>query len=551
MTDPHSRQPGACPSGMPRPLSGARQYSPLRQYGTSCPAPSTTRRGEAPGTGRTRGSAGPGSSSSPAVPAAPATPAASTASAMPASSAPPGTADAPTTALGFPGTPGATAAGPPEPRRPGSPPVPPIAPPGERDRGQEPARQPADRSTFEARWPAHHGAARLPAEGPGNRRAAFYHQIRDEHGPVAPVLLEGDIPAWLVLGYREVVYVAGTPALFGRDARIWNAWDLVPSGWPLQPIVGQRPSLRSLDGPAHTRRLAAIGDVVGRFESHDLRARVTRGADTLIDAVAGNGRAELMSQYAGPLPAMVNAEMWGLPAGDLTALARDLTLLVSGGTGARDARRRVHAMLVRVVRRRRDQPCDDAVSALIAHPAELTDEEIVEDVMATLTVAQAPTADWIGNTLRLMLTDDRFAVDLAGGRLSVGGAMAEVLWADPPIQNLVARWARRDLRLGGRWIRSGDLLIFGLSAANTDPRARPRESGRAAGNNAHLAFGHGEHRCPFPAQMAAETIATTAVEVLLDRLPDLELAVEPTALLWRPSVWVRGLATLPVRFTSP
>ncbi|ABW14846.1 putative cytochrome P450 [Parafrankia sp. EAN1pec] len=488
MTHPNPRQLGTCASGMPRAFGAVRQLGALRQYGASCPAP-TTRRGGPEDT--PSGEPVPGPSSGP-----------------------------------------------------------PSGPRGGPVRGTAGAHPPA-RPDLDARWPAHATAVRLPADGPGDDRAAFYRRIRDEHGPVAPVLLEGDVPAWLVLGYREVVYVAGTPALFGRDCRIWNAWDLVPPAWPLQSMVGQRPSLRALDGPAHARRLGAIGDVLGMFEPHGLRARAASGADALIDAMASDGRAELMTQYASPLPAMVAAGMWGLPDTDLTALARDLTLLVSGGTGARDARRRAHAMLTRVVRRRRAQPGDDAVSALLTHPAGLRDDEVVEDVMATLIAGQAPTADWIGNTLRLMLTDPRFATDLAGGRLSAGDAMAEVLWADPPIQNLVARWARRDVRLGGRWIRAGDLLIFGLSAANSDPWARPQPSGRPSGNHAHLAFGHGEHRCPFPAQMTAETIATTAIEVLLDRLPDLELAVEPRDLRWRPSVWARGVAALPVRFTPP
>lgn len=71
----------------------------------------------------------------------------------------------------------------------------------------------------------------------------------------------------------------------------------------------------------------------------------------------------------------------------------------------------------------------------------------------------------------------------------------------------------------------------------------------AEGNRAHLSFSHGEHRCPFPAQEAAEVIAATAVEVLLDRLPDLRLAVAEHALVWRPSAWVRALVALPVGFT--
>jgi cytochrome P450 len=64
-----------------------------------------------------------------------------------------------------------------------------------------------------------------------------------------------------------------------------------------------------------------------------------------------------------------------------------------------------------------------------------------------------------------------------------------------------------------------------------------------------MSFGHGEHGCPFPAPELAETIARTAVEVLLDRIPDVELALPPGELGWRPSLWMRGLYALPVRFT--
>ena len=58
-----------------------------------------------------------------------------------------------------------------------------------------------------------------------------------------------------------------------------------------------------------------------------------------------------------------------------------------------------------------------------------------------MAAAQQPTANWIGNTLRLMLTDDRFALTLSGGRRSVGQALNEVLWEDTPTQNFIGRWA--------------------------------------------------------------------------------------------------------------
>ncbi|MDA0634772.1 hypothetical protein OUY22_15210 [Nonomuraea sp. MCN248] len=63
------------------------------------------------------------------------------------------------------------------------------------------------------------------------------------------------------------------------------------------------------------------------------------------------------------------------------------------------------------------------------------------------------------------------------------------------------------------------------------------------------AFGHGEYGCPFPAPELAEIISKTAVEVLLDRLPDVRLAVTPGELRWRRTLWIRALESLPVVFT--
>ncbi len=90
--------------------------------------------------------------------------------------------------------------------------------------------------------------------------------------------------------------------------------------------------------------------------------------------------------------------------------------------------------------------------------------------------------------------------------------------------------------------------MLGLAAANTDPQIWP-EGHVGAENAAHLSFSNGEHRCPYPAPLLADVMARTAVETLLDRLPDLVLAVDPEELTWRPSIWMRGLSALPVRFT--
>jgi cytochrome P450 len=94
------------------------------------------------------------------------------------------------------------------------------------------------------------------------------------------------------------------------------------------------------------------------------------------------------------------------------------------------------------------------------------------------------------------------------------------------------------------------MLVLSVAAAHADPAVQPGVADDASANRAHLAFGHGEHRCPVHAEEFAEVIAQTAVEVLLDRLPDVRLAVPAPDLVWAPAIWVRGLTALPVTFTA-
>src|SRR6202011_1588991 len=73
--------------------------------------------------------------------------------------------------------------------------------------------------------PAHgsaDGIARLYGPTVEADPAGLFETLREQHGPVAPVLLEGDVPAWLVLGYRENMEVARTPTRFSRDSRNWR-----------------------------------------------------------------------------------------------------------------------------------------------------------------------------------------------------------------------------------------------------------------------------------------------------------------------------------------
>ncbi|MFD3931563.1 cytochrome P450 [Streptomyces sp. NPDC058614] len=395
-------------------------------------------------------------------------------------------------------------------------------------------------------------AAPVPLSGPRfqTEPAELYREMRRDHGSVVPVVLDGDVPAWLVLGYRELHQVTGDPVLFSRDSDLWSQWPNIPDDWPLLPMIGRKqPSILYTVGERHRERAAMISDALEAVDPFELRGHAEKFADELIDAVCAKGETDIVGDYAALLPVRVLATLYGFTDEQGPGLVTALNDMINGTAEALAGQQHLAASMGQLLADRKAAPANDVVSRMLADASGFTDEEIAQDLMVMMAAGHQPTADWIGNSLRLMLTDDRFAASLFGGRHSVAEAMNEVLWEDTPSQNIAGRWTSRDTQLGGRRIRSGDLLILGLQGANSDPQVRTDGSALTGGNNAHFSFGHGEHRCPFPAQEVAEVIARTGIEVVLDRLPDIDLAVTAESLTRRPSPWLRGLTELPVRFT--
>ncbi|ARQ70138.1 cytochrome P450 [Streptomyces marincola] len=392
----------------------------------------------------------------------------------------------------------------------------------------------------------------VPLSGPRFHTdpAELYREMRQRHGSVVPVVLPGDIPAWLVVGYRELHHVTGDTNLFTRDMGLWNQWPVIPADWPLLPMVNRRqPSIYYTVGAEHQRHVELVAPALEAVDPFELRRHAEQIADALIDAFCGQGEAELIGDYAKLLPILVLGRVIGFPDAEGPELAQAINALADGGEDAIASHAYLTAAMRRLLATKRAAPGADVTSRMLGHPEPFTDEEYVLDLQAIVAAGHLPTSDWIGNSLRLMLTDDRFAASLSGGRHSVGEAMNEVLWEDTPTQILAGRWVARDTQLGGQRLQAGDMLLLGLQGAHGDPQVRHPGHVDAGGNNAHFSFSHGEFRCPFPAQEIAEAIARTGIEVLLDRLPDVDLSVPQDELTRRPSPFLRGMTALPVRFT--
>ncbi|MFJ4191329.1 cytochrome P450 [Kitasatospora sp. NPDC089509] len=381
----------------------------------------------------------------------------------------------------------------------------------------------------------------------------LYARLRERYGPVAPIELEPGVEAWLVIGYPELLELTRNEALFSKDSRHWRvpAEGRLAADSRLKPMTAWRPTLLNLDGAEHQRLRTAVSDTLAQIDHRQLRETTEAAANGLIDSWGPDGTADLIGQYARALPLLVSTQLVGLPIGSGPRVIELISAFVDSGPESVRAAGEFQTTLADLVRRRRTGPDADLTSWLLAHPAGLTDEEAAHHLVVMMVAGNETCINWIGNTLRLLLTDRRFRATLTGGRLTVSDALEEVLWRDPPTQNFPGRWATGDTVLGGQYINAGDMLVLGLAAANADPAAQGAAAaahGSLGGNRAHLAWGAGKHVCP--AQHPARIIVETAVETLLHRLPDLQLAVPPGELNWRPSPWSRALVTLPVLYSA-
>ena len=367
------------------------------------------------------------------------------------------------------------------------------------------------------------GLVRLPES---HDPASLYEQLRKQYGPVAPVLLHGDLPAWLVLGYRENLDVMRTPSLYSRDSRRWSAFQegKVPADSPLMPTVGWQPLCVFTDGEEHARLRGAVVDGLAQFNRRGMRRYVTHYTHELVKSFAAAGKADLVRDYAEQLPMLVVSRLLGMGSDEGPALVEPTLDLMRGSETAAASNQVVTQVLQELVQRKKHKPGNDLTSRLISHENSLNDTEIVEHLRLTLVAAHQNTVNLkIATTLRMPPTDRRFRGSLSGGRMTLPDALEQVMWDNPPIGVVPGRWATGDTTLGGQDIKTGDMLLLCIAAANVDPEQRPDLSVPMHGNRSHLALSSGPHECP--GGDIGRAIADTGIDELMALLPDMHLAV--------------------------
>lgn len=372
---------------------------------------------------------------------------------------------------------------------------------------------------------------------------AVYQRLR-RFGPFGPVELAPGVTATLVTSMEAALHVLRSPEKFSKDARRWRALNEgeVPMESPVVPMMHFRPNCLLTEGEEHRRYREAVADGLSHIDPNALRGYVEQNANILIDRFAPAGEADLLGEYAKVLPLMVYKQLFGCPPDIGDKLVEGMSRIFDG-VDAEEANLLLTQATMELIALKKREPGPDVTSWLIAHPSNLNDEELAHQLIVLMGAGTEPQQNLITNSLRLLLSDDRFSGDLSGGSLPVEDALDEVLWTDPPMANYGVHYPIRDVEYAGHHLRAGEPLVVSFAAANTDPSMA---SDQRAGNRAHIAWSAGPHSCP--AQGPARLIAAVAVEMLLDRLPDMQLSVPVDELVWRPGPFHRALAALPVQF---
>ncbi|MEV7419180.1 cytochrome P450 [Streptomyces sp. NPDC089919] len=379
-----------------------------------------------------------------------------------------------------------------------------------------------------------------------------------EHEPVRRTTLPSGVEAWLVTRYRDARQALADQRLSKNPV---HHAEPGKTGIPGERSAGLMTHLLNIDPPDHTRLRRLVSKAFTPRRVAEFAPRVQELTDRLIDGFAAKGEADLIHDFAFPLPIYAICDMLGVPPEDQDDFRDWAGMMIRHGGGPRGgvARsvKKIRGYLAELIHRKRDEPGDDLISGLIRasdHGDHLTENEAAAMAFILLFAGFETTINLIGNGLyALMRNPDqraRLQDSLAAGEsglLETG--IEELLRYDGPVELATWRYATEALAIGGQEIPAGDPVLVVLAAADRDPErfTEPDTLDLSRADNQHLGYGHGIHYCL--GAPLARLEGQTALATLLTRLPDLRLAVDPDELRWRGGLIMRGLRTLPVEFT--
>jgi cytochrome P450 len=237
----------------------------------------------------------------------------------------------------------------------------------------------------------------------------FYRTLREE-GAVRRVVTVRGLDAWLITRYEDGLAALSDPRLGSdlRDADDPRLLEMIPSR--------QREFMRSMirvDPPDHTRLRRLVAKAFTARRVAELRPRIQQIADGLLDVIAPTGHADLVEDFALPLPVTVISELLGVPGGDREGFQEWTNVMLARPPGPADhaeveqAWQRMWSYLKRLLTAKRARPGDDVLSALIAardDERRLDEDELIAMALLLLVAGYVTTVNLIGTGIVALLT---------------------------------------------------------------------------------------------------------------------------------------------------
>jgi unspecific monooxygenase len=386
--------------------------------------------------------------------------------------------------------------------------------------------------------------ARRAAAAP--RDAAFYQEPYAFYTALhagTPTFVWEDYGHWCFTGFKEVNALLRDKR-FGRQ--ILHVMSREELGWPAPKAhteafdLTEKYSLLTLEPPAHTRLRTLVNRAFVSRHVEQLRPRIDKLANEIIDGFEAGGSIELIRAFAAPIPAVVIAEMIGLPAEMAPQLLnwsnRMVQMYMFGVTrevelDANQASEEFIAYLREMIAARRRAPTGDLLSHMLtADPVDgqkLTEDEVVSTAIPLLNAGHEATVHTTGNAVKTILESRLDPKTLFAGEAQTEATVEECLRYDAPL-HLFTRYALTDVTFeDGLSVKKGETIGLMLAAANRDPTrfkdANRFDPFRTDGQN--VSFGAGIHFC-IGAPLAKIELQV-ALSTLFRRLPGLKLAAEP------------------------
>ena len=380
----------------------------------------------------------------------------------------------------------------------------------------------------------------------------LYHRLRNED----PVHWDHFLHAWVVTRYADVVTVFQK---FSAN-RTPTPEQLTSLGLsaltPLARVMVKQ--MLFLDPPAHgrVRGLASKAFTPRRVEV--LRSHIQDITNNLLDAVQDKGEMDVITDLAYPLPAIVTAELLGVPTSDwqqLTSWSGDFAQVLGNfqhnPERASKVIRSLEEMIVyfrTAIRENEKHPREGLINALVTAEIDgdrLSEDEVIANTIVTMVGGQETTTNLIGNGILALLRNPDQLEKLRADLSLIPSAVEELLRYESPSQH-TARLAPEDTQLGGKLIRKRQAVIAVMGAANHDPArfSDPDTLNIMRQDNRHVAFAWASHFC-FGAPLA-RIEGHIAFDTILRRMPNLHL--QPGQVTWRENLGLRGLTALPVAF---